>query len=163
MELRRVVATELELIAAVQAIVDQDPTFFTLTDGAPAGPTMVRDELSEVPTGVTLAQKWVYAVLVEGEVVAMLEGLAGYPVATTWYLGLIYVAPSARDRGLGRTLIARIGQIARDGGATTLRLAVHEHNTDARRFYDRLGFAFVERRPRRDHQCDVLERALTAP
>jgi ribosomal protein S18 acetylase RimI-like enzyme len=57
------------------------------------------------------------------------------------YIQDLYIAPTARSRGLGRRLLTAS---ARDGnqawGATFLRLAVHRHNTGAVAFYRRLGF-----------------------
>jgi ribosomal protein S18 acetylase RimI-like enzyme len=89
----------------------------------------------------------------------------GSPAAATWYLGLIFLVPEARGRGLGGQLLEDVCAAVRERGGRALRLAVVPTNTGARRLYDRLGFAFVARRPRTGWngvvvEVDVLERTL---
>jgi ribosomal protein S18 acetylase RimI-like enzyme len=59
---------------------------------------------------------------------------------------VLYVRPSARGSGLARELMRAAAEHAREQGADHLELDVLENNEYARRFYDRLGFATVERR-----------------
>ena len=64
------------------------------------------------------------------------RGAAGVYVSDLW------VDASARGLGLGRRILAAVG--ARAGAlwaADWLTLAVYDHSTASRRFYDRLGFA----------------------
>lgn len=141
---------------AIQALFEADPAFFTLTEGAPARPDEALRMFGEAPPGGQLH------VFFDGAV--LLEVLEGYPTPTTWYLGLILVAPTARG-GTGTAALRDLFAHARARGGTALRLAVHVDHTAARRLYDRLGFAFVARRPRETFtgqmfEYDVLERAL---
>jgi len=59
---------------------------------------------------------------------------------------VLYVRPSARGKGLARELLRAAAEHARDQGAEVVELDVVEQNEGARRFYDRLGFATIERR-----------------
>ncbi len=59
---------------------------------------------------------------------------------------VLYVRPAARGTGLAKALLRAAAEHAREQGAEVLELDVLEHNEGARRFYDRLGFATVERR-----------------
>ena len=64
------------------------------------------------------------------------RGAAGVYVSDLW------VDASARGLGLGRRLLAAAAAHARDlWSADWLTLAVYDHSTASRRFYDRLGFA----------------------
>lgn len=56
----------------------------------------------------------------------------------------IYVRPEARDRGVGRALLAELVEPARGAGLGHVSLEVLVHNADARRLYDRLGFVPVD-------------------
>lgn len=58
----------------------------------------------------------------------------------------VYVAPDQRGdaAGVSRLLLDAVEQWARNWG-DTLRLEVHEDNTRARRFYEKLGFTFTGR------------------
>jgi GNAT superfamily N-acetyltransferase len=59
---------------------------------------------------------------------------------------VLYVRPEARGHGLARELMRAAAGHAREQGADVLELDVLEHNEAARRAYDRMGFATVERR-----------------
>jgi ribosomal protein S18 acetylase RimI-like enzyme len=60
----------------------------------------------------------------------------------------IWVAPTHRNRGVFRSLLDRLIEIARQAGSTDLWLWVLEDNLDAREVYERLGFEWTrERQP----------------
>jgi ribosomal protein S18 acetylase RimI-like enzyme len=56
----------------------------------------------------------------------------------------IYVRPDARGRGVGRALLAELVTPAREAGLEHVSLEVLIRNPDARRLYERLGFAPVD-------------------
>ena len=56
----------------------------------------------------------------------------------------IYVRPEARHRGIGRALLAELVEPARDAELEHVSLEVLVRNADARRLYERLGFAPVD-------------------
>jgi GNAT superfamily N-acetyltransferase len=63
----------------------------------------------------------------------------------TWLLDILYVRPAARGSGVGVELIHAAAEYVQSQGAETLALEVLESNAGARRLYDRLGFATIER------------------
>ena len=50
------------------------------------------------------------------------------------------IIPDARRRGIGRFMMASLVEELKNAGVGRIDLGVHETNTGARRFYDRLGF-----------------------
>lgn len=150
--LRRATLADLP---AIQAVLATDPASWEQLEGTPLRPDEAVHLLAERPPGVPPERKHLF--LGDGVVIDLVDG---YPDATTWYLGLIFIAPAARNAGLGTRLLSLAGEYARDNGGTALRLGVVAENVAARRLYDRVGFAFVARRPRGAQLVDVLERAL---
>lgn len=81
------------------------------------------------------------------------EGLVGAAVLLTRAgsrIGRIYslvVAPSARGRGLARTLVATLEQEARRRGCARMRLEVRADNAAARALYSALGYIERARLP----------------
>ena len=68
-------------------------------------------------------------------VFSTVRGAAGVYVSDLW------VADAARGLGLGRRLLGAVGvRAGRLWRARWLTLAVYDHSTASRRFYDRLGF-----------------------
>lgn len=65
----------------------------------------------------------------------------------TWYMNLLAVQPAARGRGLGTALIALAEEIAISLDKSGTSLIVSDANTDARRLYERCGYAEVATRP----------------
>lgn len=63
-----------------------------------------------------------------------------------YYLDSIAVAPGRQGKGIGKQLIAAAIEKARQEGQSSVGLLVHEHNADALRLYERLGFKAVKMR-----------------
>lgn len=60
------------------------------------------------------------------------------------YVQDLVVQPTLRGQGIGYRLLAKTAQIARDSGASHLRLAVDRDNVAAMRFYKRCGMSAVD-------------------
>ncbi|MFI5035558.1 MAG: GNAT family N-acetyltransferase [Acidimicrobiales bacterium] len=58
----------------------------------------------------------------------------------TWWLFGMYVVPALRGAGVAERLVARVGDWARDEGASELHLHVTELVPRARAFYEKVGF-----------------------
>lgn len=154
--IHRVAPTDAARVAAVQALFALDPHYFLHDEGAPLRADEAAIVLDERPPGIPLAAK--HAFLVDD--LAFLDLLAGYPEPATWFLGLVFLAPAARGRGLGTALVEAVCAHAKAEGARALRLAVAHTNTGARRLYERLGFAFVDDRKRPVYTGAVVDLAV---
>jgi GNAT superfamily N-acetyltransferase len=55
------------------------------------------------------------------------------------YLEDLFVNPALRGNGVGKALLSRLGEIARDRGCGRLEWSVLDWNTPAMEFYKRLG------------------------
>lgn len=128
--------------------------------GAPTpGPTVLAERLQRL--------------LAAGQVVALLAGDPAVGVAlltmrpNVWYEGPValldelYVAPTLRGGGLGSALLARAEAVARERGAELLEINVDGQDTEARRFYERHGYANTE--AGEDQPMLYYYRELTSP
>jgi len=154
-------AASADDLARVQALIALDLHYWEHVEAAPLRDDEARYLMDDRPPAVPLAHKHVFIV----DDVALLDMLEGYPDETTWFLGLIFLAPSVRNRGLGTKLLEAVCDHARGHGAKALRLAVATQHPDARRLYERLDFRFVRPHRRTIHtgafvDLDVMERAL---
>ncbi len=94
--------------------------------------------------------------LAGGDVIALLAGDPPAALAlltlrpNVWYDGPValldelYVAPELRGRGLGTALLAAAEAVTRQRGGELLEINVDGDDTDARRFYERHGYANSE-------------------
>lgn len=90
--------------------------------------------------------------VVDGEVVGFAHHLLHRSTwSPTWYgyLEDLFVAPTARSRGIGRELVEATAAAVAAAGATKLYWQTHRDNATARALYDRLarhdGFLVYER------------------
>lgn len=77
----------------------------------------------------------------EGNAVGMASGVPTTPLTEVVELVSMWVAPSARGRGVGDALVSEVEGWARSVGARTLRLDVAEDNAQAIGLYRRHGLA----------------------
>lgn len=153
-------------VGRMQALFETDPGYFLVVELAPLRADEGREIFDERPAVVPPERKHLFLVATpSGDDIALLDFLEGFPEPHIWYLGLIFLAPSARGRGLGTALIRALGDGIRGAGGTAMRLAVMHGNPDARRLYDRLGFQFVAEKIRTSWNgatapVDVLQLAL---
>jgi GNAT superfamily N-acetyltransferase len=85
--------------------------------------------------------EWTHVLLADEDGFAALDKKS----EKTWLLDIVYVRPAARGTGLGVELIRAAAEYVQSQGAETLALDVLESNAGAKRLYDRLGFATIER------------------
>lgn len=57
------------------------------------------------------------------------------------YLGFMYVTPSHRGKGVNRKIIDALKQWSLAQGVTEMRLEVYANNENAKRAYEKVGFA----------------------
>ncbi len=77
----------------------------------------------------------------DGEPVGLVELETTPEGAEIAYLGVV---PSARGRGVGRSLLAEAAAFAFDGGAPELKVRAHDHEKAAMALYERLGFTLSD-------------------
>ncbi len=109
-------------------------------------------EFEDVTPGPEALAERMAELIAEGEMVVLLagDGPDGLAVLrfrrSIWtpglecYLAELYVAPALRGRGLGRELMQRALQVARERGADYIDLVTGEDDAAARSLYESLGF-----------------------
>jgi GNAT superfamily N-acetyltransferase len=85
--------------------------------------------------------EWTHVLLVDDVGIAALDRKSD----KAWLLDILYVRPAARGKGLGVELMRAAAEYVQSQGAEMLALEVLESNVEAKRLYERLGFATVER------------------
>jgi GNAT superfamily N-acetyltransferase len=86
-----------------------------------------------------------------------------YSCYSTWtgpgiFLEDLYVRESFRGHGIGKALLCRVAQIARQEGARSIRLDVLDWNQPAIQFYKSLGGAYLEQWRNVQIGAEALER-----
>jgi predicted GNAT family acetyltransferase len=85
-----------------------------------------------------ISQGWAFAIIEDGEVIFKTEVGAATPYACQ--LQGVYVRPDLRGRGIAGPAVAAVVRLVRRSIAPIVTLYVNDHNTAARRVYERVGF-----------------------
>ncbi|MGA8890741.1 MAG: GNAT family N-acetyltransferase [Anaeromyxobacteraceae bacterium] len=129
---------------AVQAVLDGAPGYHELVDGAPADPRAGADLLADADADADrrLLLLWPGA---GGAAVGLLDLQLHWPEPGAAHVRLLLLRESLHGRGLGREAAHGLEVALRSDGFQALRLSVTGENTGARAFWERIGFAPVER------------------
>jgi GNAT superfamily N-acetyltransferase len=110
-------------------------------------------EYDDPTPGIDVLAARLERLLPGGDVIALLTGdpATGFALLTlranVWYEGPValldelYVVPELRGRGLGSALLAAAEEATRGRGGELLEINVDADDVDARRFYERHGYA----------------------
>ena len=130
-----------EDMPALQALLERSADYFYLVEGQPPKPDDAIILAQDCPPGWNLDDKFLIGINdLAGQLIAVIEGLRGYPRQGIYWIGLMLVDPPQRGQGLGMRIMAGFEQWARSQGAKQIRLGVVEENTHAMRFWQRCGF-----------------------
>jgi ribosomal protein S18 acetylase RimI-like enzyme len=122
--------------ARLRALADAADAFgSSLAEWETADERGWRERLEDVPFNV---------VAVDGDVVVGQASGTGLYDANRIELISMWVAPDARGLGVADSLISAVVGYGSGVGATALRLSVRRANHRAIRFYQRVGFQFVD-------------------
>lgn len=120
--------------------------YFESVLGHPPGPAERQSTFIALPEGKTYEDKFTFVFLFEGKVVGDLDLIRDYPEPGEWWLGILLLDPSIRSMGLGRDILEAFSSWVAANGGRAIRLAVASRNTEALRFWLKLGFVEIERR-----------------
>ena len=89
-----------------------------------------------------ISQGWAFAIIEDGQVLFKTEVGAATPQACQ--LQGVYVHPDLRGRGIAGPALSAVVRLVRQTIAPVVTLYVNDHNTPARRAYERVGFEHTE-------------------
>jgi ribosomal protein S18 acetylase RimI-like enzyme len=129
---------------AVQAVLEAAPGYHELVDGAPpasrAGADLVAD--ADADADRLLLLLWPGT---GGAAVGLLDLQLHWPEPGAAHVRLLLLREALQGRGLGREATRGLEEALRSDGFQALRLSVTGENAGARAFWERIGFAPVER------------------
>jgi GNAT superfamily N-acetyltransferase len=134
--------------AAVQRLYERCTDFHELAEGMPTRPAAGAEEIEALPPGKMSTDKHVFGIVAaDGELAGYVDLVRDYPGRGEWWLSLLMLDPAARGAGLGSRIVRGAAEWAAARGARALLLGVLEQNPRAERFWQRQGFAEVDRQP----------------
>ncbi|MGA2111853.1 MAG: GNAT family N-acetyltransferase [Anaerolineales bacterium] len=122
--------------------------FFQLVGGTPPSPLAAQTQFTQLPEGKGHEDKLVVGLYgAAGNLVGVLDVIRNHPNSNEWYLGLLLLEPQQRNRGLGEECYRAFENWVTQFGARHVRLGVVEQNRRGYRFWRRMGFEILEKKP----------------
>lgn len=142
--------------AQIQACFEGAPDYFARTEGGPPGADAAIHLLADAEVD---ERRKVFALvpLAGGPAVGVLDLYLDYPEPRTAQIGLLLFREACQGIGYGKETNAAVEAALTRAGYRALRLSVVDENTDAKMFWERLGFAIVGRL---DRGVTVYEKIL---
>jgi ribosomal protein S18 acetylase RimI-like enzyme len=140
--------------------------YFLMVSGKPADPKDAENDVLSLPPGKTPDDKLFLGLQQQdGSLAGVVDLVKDYPTPGTWYLGLLLLHPALRGQGHGEALHTQLLAWLKDQGGHAVRLGVLEQNAGGNRFWERLGYIEISRKPFQvgglTHTVRVMERTLS--
>jgi ribosomal protein S18 acetylase RimI-like enzyme len=142
--------------AQIQACFEGAPDYFARTEGKLPGPDAAVQLLADAEID---DHRKVFALVprVGGPAVGVLDLHLDYPEPATAQIGLLLFREACQGLGYGKETTAAVEAALARAGYRALRLSVVDENTEAKLFWERLGFSIVGRL---DRGVTVYEKML---
>jgi ribosomal protein S18 acetylase RimI-like enzyme len=131
-------------VADVQSLHLRCADFVEATAGHPPRDDEAERVFTDAPPGKSAADKQVFGVLREDQLIGVVELLIGYPGPTDWYIGLLLLSPEVRGAGIGAAVVRDVVERVLAVGGRMLHIVVRDDNLRAIAFWERHGFALVD-------------------
>lgn len=128
-------------IGAVAAFCIEAADYWLLADGHLDPAQKAADFFTDCPPGCDPAASHRLGLFLETQLSGLAELSFGFPDFSDAYLGLMLLAPRARNLGFGRIFLAHVENLARNATDANLYLGVLEQNPRGRAFWERQGFS----------------------
>lgn len=121
----------------------------------------LRGELTVLPKGKALCDKYFFGLYDGGALVAAIDLIDGYPERDVAYLGWLILAAERQGCGVGTAIVQELTDFLRAQGFRALRLACVQGNPQSAHFWEKNGFTPDGKRSEREKYTVIeLERAL---
>jgi ribosomal protein S18 acetylase RimI-like enzyme len=152
----RAVPADRSHVPQLQACLAGAPEYFARTEGRPPADDAGEHLVAEAEADDT-RRVFVLVPQAGGPAVGLLDLYLHHPEPGTAHVGLLLFRESCQGLGYGTETTAALEHALAQAGFGTLRLSVGDENTEARAFWERVGFAPVGRL---DRGVTVYEKRL---
>jgi ribosomal protein S18 acetylase RimI-like enzyme len=150
----------------LQRLYEECADFAYLTDGHPPSPSVAREEFLAVPEGKTLQDKFMFGFFdAHNVLVGLIEAIRHYPDDSSWWVGLMMLAPQQRGKGLGSQFYRAFERWVSAHKVQQVMLSVIEENEQGFLFWKKIGFEVTRKTPPRQfgnkmHTLYVMKRTV---
>ncbi|MBE7720685.1 MAG: GNAT family N-acetyltransferase [Lacrimispora celerecrescens] len=130
----------------LQDLCQRCSDYFELIEGRPPEKDAANSILFDLPPGKEPKDKYVFGIYKEkGALIGVIDIVKDYKVPGEWIIGLLMIDQKERAKRLGRTLHDLIKTWVSQEHGAALRIGVVEENKGAYKFWEKMGYAELDR------------------
>ena len=127
----------------IETVYASNQDFFLLTEGQHYTKPGIVESITAVPEGFSLNDKIFVGIWRDGEAIAVLDILSGYPAAGCIWIGLLLVHGGIQGKSVGTIISTAIFSAAKSARYTEVKLGVIDTNVKGIAFWKKMGFVQV--------------------
>lgn len=130
----------MDNLSVYESVFYNNEEYYRLTDGHPATRELCEDTIcgwSDNVYSIGISQ--------DGQSLAFLSIVAGFPDSDTLYIGLLLVDDRFKRKSIGTCILKALFTIAAEMNFKNLRLSVQENNIHGLDFWRKIGFYEISR------------------
>ena len=151
-----------EDIPAVLRLMQGNTLYFQYCGGdAVPSEASIRRDMSIVPTGKTLEDKYYVGFFRDETLLAIMDLIDGYPEENIAFVGFFMMNAAMQGTGEGTKIIFRLCQTLKALGIGRIRLGIDKGNPQSTHFWKKNGFRVIREVPQARGTILLAERILT--
>jgi GNAT superfamily N-acetyltransferase len=164
LEFRRLHPYSASDISAWNKLLHSSQKYFLQNFGTPARSDAAQRMFSEIPTGKTENDKYVFALCDDTQMFGFADLVRDYPRPEVASIRFFMIAESHRNTGLGTALFDKIVERVASWNCNEIQLGVCTTNTNGYKFWRRVGFKTVRTEPLPGYPGDaiIMQRMISA-
>ncbi len=116
-----------------------NPQFYHYS-GARAEKEQILDDLHVTPPGIGTEDKYYVGFYREGELIAVMDLIDGYPEKDIAFIGFFMMKKSSQGQGIGTQIIEEVSAYLKRNGKKAIRLGIDKGNPQSFHFWKKNGF-----------------------
>lgn len=129
-------------VEAVLELCLGNALFYEYTGAKPIRAQILHD-MKATPPGIDASDKAYLGFFENGDLVAVMDLIDGYPVPETAYIGFFMMNPQYQGRQIGTSIICDAATYLMTVGKTAIRLAIDKGNPQSTHFWKKNGFEVI--------------------
>ncbi len=123
-------------------LCQRNTLFYEYTEARPTK-EQIQNDMKVTPPGINLSAKHFFGFFQNGDLIAIMDLIDGYPKSEMAYIGFFMMDQRYQGKHIGTAIIGEVAAYLRTIGKTAIRLAIDKGNPQSTHFWQKNGFEVV--------------------
>ena len=146
-------------IEDILGICIENTLFYQYCNKKPCREEILND-MHIAPPNIDAGRKHYIGFFLNGELIAVMDLIDGYPAPETAYIGFFMVKSEVQGKQVGSSIVRDVLDYLRKTGKTAVRLAINKGNPQSSHFWEKNGFSVIKEVEKDEGTLLVAEQTL---